>query len=199
MPLPKSTQRRKIHTRVVECHGYHRDDGLWDIEGHLTDVKTDTFSSPQGRTVPAEEPIHEMCIRLTIDEELVVHDIVAVTEHAPYPACPAAASALSSLRGSRIAAGWSSEVRRRLGGKAGCTHLREMLGPLATTAYQTLTAARSGRPESLDKDGRPVRIDSCYAYASDGELARLRWPHLFTGEPSHANTTPADDQNGHGA
>ena len=28
-----------MHTRTVECRGYLRDDGLWDIEGHMTDTK----------------------------------------------------------------------------------------------------------------------------------------------------------------
>ncbi len=38
MPLsPPAASREHIHTRVVECRGYRRDDGLWDIEGHITD------------------------------------------------------------------------------------------------------------------------------------------------------------------
>jgi len=45
MPLSASTGRKKIHRRSIECHGYQRDDGLWDIEGHLTDTKTYTFKN----------------------------------------------------------------------------------------------------------------------------------------------------------
>jgi hypothetical protein len=191
MPLPPPAGRREIHRRSIDCRGYRRDDGLWDVEAHLVDSKTRTFTAPNGRTVPAGEPVHGMWVRLTVDEHLVVRDLVAVTEHAPYPACPGAAPAMASLVGLRIASGWNAEVRRRLGGRAGCTHLVELLGPLATTAYQALAEIRLARPEALDAEGRPRRIDSCHAYAADGALVRERWPEFH--EDPGAGKAPAED------
>ena len=38
MPLPSPAPRTHIHARTVRLDGYRRADGLWDIEGHLTDV-----------------------------------------------------------------------------------------------------------------------------------------------------------------
>ena len=35
------------------------------------------------------------------------------------------------------------------------------------------------RPASRDEIGRPDKIDSCYAYAADGEVVRARWPSFF--------------------
>ena len=35
------------------------------------------------------------------------------------------------------ALGLSADVRERLGGTEGCTHIVELLGPVATTAFQT--------------------------------------------------------------
>ena len=67
-------------------------------------------------------------------------------------------------------------VKAKLGGAKGCTHLMEILIPLATAAYQTLTSLRLSRPDTLDAKGRPVRIDSCWAYAADGDLVRQRYP-----------------------
>ena len=43
MALSAPATRKLIHKRSVECHGYERSDGLWDIEGHITDVKTHDF------------------------------------------------------------------------------------------------------------------------------------------------------------
>lgn len=43
--------RRLIHQRHVECRGYLRPDGLWDIEGRLEDVKTHPVLLDEGRTV----------------------------------------------------------------------------------------------------------------------------------------------------
>ena len=40
MPLTEPAARELLHTRVIDMRGYIRDDGLWDIEGHLTDNKS---------------------------------------------------------------------------------------------------------------------------------------------------------------
>ena len=40
MPLSAPAPRHFMHNRAIECRGYQREDGLWDIEGHLVDTKT---------------------------------------------------------------------------------------------------------------------------------------------------------------
>ena len=49
MPLSTSAPRQLMHNRAIECRGYQREDGLWDIEGHLVDTKT----YPTPRATPA--------------------------------------------------------------------------------------------------------------------------------------------------
>ena len=39
MPLPPAAPRKAVHTRSIDCRGYEREDGLWDIEGRLVDTK----------------------------------------------------------------------------------------------------------------------------------------------------------------
>ena len=40
MPLENSSKsRRLMHTRFVECEGFLRDDGLWEVEAWLRDTK----------------------------------------------------------------------------------------------------------------------------------------------------------------
>ena len=59
MPLSNPVGRKPMHTRTVQCRGYLRDDGLWDIEGHLVDTKPyDIPSEDRGGTIPAGEPLH---------------------------------------------------------------------------------------------------------------------------------------------
>jgi hypothetical protein len=182
MPLPSPTDRKKIHVRRVECTGYHRADNLWDIEGHLVDSKTYDFATQWRGEVKAGTPVHEMWVRLTVDEDLLVHDVAASSDVTPYRMCPEAADKLQVLKGLKIGRGWTAEVKKRLGGAAGCTHIVELLGPVATTAYQTLVAVRRLRPDVLNAAGRPAKIDSCYAYASGSELVRELWPNHFTGK-----------------
>lgn len=171
--------REALHTRCIDMRGYRRSDGLYEVEGRVTDRKSADFTPASGgRPVAAGEPIHDMGVRLVYDESLVVHEVQTFTHAAPYAICPEAGPALQSVKGLRMTSGWGREVRSRLGGARGCTHLMELLMPLATTALQTLGGSRPGRPEALDANGRPLKIDSCYAYGAGRELVRQRWPEF---------------------
>ena len=73
-----------------------------------------------------------------------------------------------------------------MGGTHGCTHLRELLGQMATTAFQTLYPARRAREKAqLAKVARgeapaaiPSLLGTCIAYAPDSPVSIKRWPHL---------------------
>lgn len=187
MPLSPASPRQHIHTREVHCRGYHRDDGLWDIEGHLTDTKTYAFDSDYRGRVGAGEPVHDMWVRLTVDDNLILRGIEAVTDRSPFPVCPAIAPNFERLVGLSIRPGFLSRVRERLGGVEGCTHLVELMGPIATTAYQTiypyrqrLARQRGDAPPQPPKE-RPRLIDTCHAFRSDGEIVKRLWPDYYTG------------------
>ena len=180
MPLPDSPHRTELHLRRIEMRGYRRDDGLYEIDGRVVDTKNYPLSL-DGRNLAAGDAIHDMWVRLVIDEHLVVQDVVAVTDASPYAVCPEAVAPMRVIIGERIRAGWSTMVKDKLGGAAGCTHLMELLIPMATAAYQSLSGVRLARPDVLDRNGRPVKIDSCYAYASQREIVKLRWPQFHTG------------------
>lgn len=180
-PLPfvdePAIDREELHLRRIDMRGYRRSDGLYEVEGRVTDSKTSDFTPANGDSrVAAGEPIHDMGVRLVYDERMLVHDVQAFTLAAPYPMCPEATRAMQAIKGLRMVAGFNNEVRSRLGGAQGCTHLMELLMPLATTAHQTLGGKRAGRSEPLDSNGRPLKIDSCYAYSAERELVLQRWP-----------------------
>jgi hypothetical protein len=181
MPLPSSVPREELHLRRYELRGYRRDDGLYDIESRMTDTKSQPLTLQSGRVVDTGEPIHDMWIRVVIDGELNVVDVVAATDSSPFDICHEATATLQSIKGMRIAAGWTMAVKGRLAGKKGCTHLTEMLLPLATVAFQTLAPVRLAKPAAVDFTGRPLKINTCYAYASDREVVRERWPEFYDG------------------
>ena len=176
MPLSKPTTRNHLHSRDIQCRGFKRDDGLWDIEGSIIDTKTYSFDNIDRGGVSAGEPVHHMEIRLTLDYDLVIHAAEAVTEAGPYTICGNITQTFERLKGLTIGAGWRKEVMRLMGGVAGCTHLRDLLmGPLAVTAMQTIMAARERRL-SADEPTKPPIIDSCHAYASEGPIVERQWP-----------------------
>lgn len=190
MPLSKASPRKLLHTREVVCRGYLRDDGLWDIEGSITDIKA--YSSPHK---PAGEPIHHMLIRLTVDNELVVQNAEVSTEAAPHTICGQVAPNYQALKGLRVKAGWRQSVLERLGGAHGCTHITDVLvGPLAVTAVKTVLRWLNPDPEKqYDPAVRPKLLDSCYALRGDGPVAKRRWPGHYTGPQSGQSGAAGQD------
>jgi hypothetical protein len=181
MPLSTPAGRTPLHTRLVDCRGYRRDDGLWDIEGRVTDAKAYDFENESRGRVSAGDYVHDLSIRLTVDEDLVIHDVEAASDAFPFPACPAITPAVRKLIGLSVAPGWMRDVRRELGGTRGCTHLIELLGPVATTAYQTVFPTREKREAADANRAKPGHLDTCHALASDGEAVRKHWPDFYTG------------------
>ncbi|MEQ9813569.1 MAG: DUF2889 domain-containing protein [Azospirillaceae bacterium] len=194
MPLSPPAEREPIHTRTVTCRGYRRQDGLWDIEGHITDVKAYAFDNQyRGRVVPGD-PIHEMWIRLTVDDTLTIRAVEAATDKSPYAMCGAITPAYEALVGLIIRPGFTRLVRQRLGGAKGCTHITELIGPVATTAFQTVYpvlarergeggAATGTREESTGR--RPPLLNSCHAFAATSPVVKHIWPEHYeppTGE-----------------
>lgn len=187
MPLSPPAERQDIHTRQVICRGFRRTDGLWDVEGELIDTKAYSFPNKyRGGTIEPGDPLHGMLMRITIDDDLTIHSVEATIDKAPYGLCNAVAPSFKQLEGLRIGPGFQRKVKEMLGGVKGCTHLVELLGPIATTAFQTiypiLAHERAAAEPEEGPRQRPALLNSCHVYASNGELVRRRWPDLFTGD-----------------
>ncbi len=186
MPLSPPVEREPIHIRTVTCRGYRRSDGLWDIEGHLVDTKAYHFESRWRGTLAPGEPVHGMWLRLTVDDDLVVRGCEAAMDASPFPVCPSITHAFEALVGLAIAPGWNAKVKQLLGGIQGCTHLVELLGPIATTAYQTIFPCRERERRKADPDAPPppvekTPINTCHALRSDGPVVKALWPEHYTG------------------
>lgn len=176
MPLPPAAPRAPMHTREVVCCGYRRIDGLWDIEARMTDRKGYAVHNDH-RTVDAGDLFHDMALRITVDDTLLILGIDTCIDAGPHRMCPAVTPNFQRLLGLRIEAGFGAELRRRLGGVHGCTHLVELFGQLATTAIQTIHPLRRN-PAGKDCTTRPAQIDTCHALAATGEVVAKYWPRF---------------------
>jgi hypothetical protein len=119
---------------------------------------------------------------LTIDLDMNVHDAEAVTDEGPYAICGDITPNFKSLVGLKIGPGWRREIRARLGGIKGCTHLVELLGPLGTTAFQATGRARAARIEGKPLTRKPHQLNMCHVYADDSPATLQRWPQFYTGK-----------------
>ncbi len=203
MPLSPPVGRQHLHTRRVTCEGFFRDDGLWDIEGRITDTKSYEHANEWRGPLKAGDFVHDMSIRLTLDHKFTIVDVEAVTDKSPYRVCGEVAPDFRKLIGLRIGGGFHRAVRERLGGVHGCTHIVELLGPVATTAFQTVSSgkarelnrahrARTGslpKPDSGAKPKAPRRpyvIDTCHAWRADGDVVKRWAPAFYTGPDAEA-------------
>ena len=179
MALTKPQPRKHLHTRDIQCRGYERDDGLWDIEGRIIDTKTYSFENFDRGGVASGEAVHHMEIRLTVDDDLVVQKAEASTESSPYSICGDMNHVFSTLEGAAIVPGWRGEVIKRMGGVKGCVHLTDLVtGPIAVTAHQTIQTARQRRKKGVP--GKPPpQLNSCHAYAQGSDIVKRIWPEYY--------------------
>lgn len=184
MPLSAPVPRQLLHQRVVQCAGYRREDGLWDIEGQIVDTKAYSFpNEDRGGAIQAGEPLHDMWIRLTVDDQFQIRDVEACTDASPFGLCPAIASRYRQLIGARIGPGWSLKLRELFNGVQGCTHMTELLGPVATTFFQTIYGQRYDEEDAKPATDRapPPVLNTCHALASDSPVVKKRWPRVYSG------------------
>jgi hypothetical protein len=176
MPLPPSTEREELHHRSISLKVYRRQDGLYDAEAHLVDTKPFPFQRLDNPVpTPPGGPLHDFWLRLVLDDEHTIHAIDVAADATPFGHCPGAAAQLAVLVGQRIGRGWSRVLRERLARADNCTHLVELLQPLASAA---LIGIRGARPyaERFPPGGGPSQLDSCYAWSGERELVARLWP-----------------------
>jgi len=182
VPLPATAQREHIHTRTIVINAYRRSDGLMDVEGQITDVKPFQHQMMDG-LVEAGEPVHDLAIRITLDDSLTVRDAVASMDSTAHELCPAAAPNFKNIIGLQIAGGWNKKVKEAMSPGLGCTHIIEMLAQMASGAKQAMWSRKPGEkmdlPPPQQREIMPGMLNSCYAYRQDGELVQQHFPRSY--------------------
>jgi hypothetical protein len=178
MPLPPCpTPRQRLHTRRITYEGWQREDGLFDIDAHLHDVKDHDFELLTG-VRPAREAVHDMWVRVTIDRNFDVHGIEVKTDGMPYPgACDRIEPAYAKLVGANLVSGFRKRLHETMGGIKGCTHVTELLGSLPTAAVQTF----AGLQREDEGEGKPFQLDRCHALATTTDTVRRYYPKWYVG------------------
>jgi len=186
MPLSEPVARKNIHRRNIDCRGFLREDGLWDIETHLIDTKSDITLALERGEIKAGEALHDISLRVTIDSELIIKDIEASTDLAPMNACSDPNPWYKKLIGEQIATGWRLKVKAIFAGVQGCTHLNDMLTISAATAFQTVypwQMQQNIRKVGADKTFKYVAgmmLNSCHGFSQEGHMIKSNWPDLST-------------------
>jgi hypothetical protein len=175
------TRRALRHTRAIAVQAYARDDGLWDLDARITDIKeNDTLLASGPR--PGGTALHDLSLRLTVDLQLTIVDVEAVSDAVPYPGfCNTIGPAYKQLIGLNLMKGFRHELKQRVAGIAGCTHLTELAQILPTAALQafandvwaTNDLASDAAGEAQHK---PFQLDKCHALRTDGGAVAQFYP-----------------------
>ena len=188
LPAPKISRALR-HVRNIEAQAFEREDGLWDIDTRITDTKTRVSHLASGDRLPGD-PIHDLWLRVTINTSLTIVDVDAVSDAVPYPGyCNTIGPAYKKLIGLNLMRGFRKELRERLAGIEGCTHLTELAGVLPTAAIQAFAGdvlPTGDTGSGADMTQVPFQLDRCQALRRDGPAVEKYYPRWFI-KPSTNN------------
>ena len=156
MAISPPKTRLLTHTRHIEFKGYLREDGLWDIEAEMADTREHAYLTREGVEVAPPSRFHNMLLRVTLDERMVIQALESAMPATPFPECTKAEDPMQRLVGARLGRGWRKAIDEALGGVQGCTHMRELLFNVATAAFQTIPVYRRRLSRAESKPMLPM-------------------------------------------
>ena len=183
MPLPApASPRRRAHVRRIEIEGFLRDDGLYELDASLVDVKDVDYPLASGLR-PAGVPVHLMRVRVTLDAAFTIVDAYACSDGVPYfGMCDTIGPAYRKLIGLSLVRGFRRTVGEMFADVRGCTHMTELLLSLPTAAIQTFATFRRENDDSGDK---PFQLDRCHALETSSPTVLQYYPRWYR-EPTDA-------------
>jgi DUF2889 family protein len=172
----------KIHTRNMEISTYDGGDNHIIVEGQLRDDRlVSTYHHISGKKRPPQN-VHHMIVRMCIDcASLSIMEVYVDMPGVPNEECGKTAESLKKLEGIRIVPGFTSRVKKLLGGTRGCLHLTTLVLAMAPAIMQGFWAFRS-RTQDADKISPEVvekyLLNTCWVWRKEGPLAEQLFSSL---------------------
>ena len=194
MTLPQAAAQRQLkHRRQIDVQVFSRGNGLWEVDAVLTDTKTRATDFIDGSR-PAGTPIHDMLLRLVVNEKLDILEAGSATRWMPYTGtCNDHDDAYGALVGLNLLQNFRHALRQKLGGVQGCTHITELAQTLPTAVVQAFAGDVIDTRGAGDNAQQPFQIDRCHALRSDGEIVRLHYPRWYRAAAAVSTHTPDTD------
>lgn len=175
MSLIEQCKGEKIRTRNISVAVYTIDQESIAVEGVLKDDRMITQYAFVGDEFPPGT-VHHMAIRMRIrGESLTIEEIEVEMPCTPYDICIENRNSLDKLKGLSITRGFTSRVKKTLGGINGCVHLTALLLSMAPAAIQGYMTNLTRRPGVNIENAEALMqflIDSCSVWRSDRALAK---------------------------
>ena len=194
MALPTAASDRQLkHRRSIDVQIYTRGNGLWEVDAHISDVRSRETRMVNG-VLPAGQPIHDMLLRLVVDERCNIVEAGAQTTAMPYPGqCDRYGEIYSRLVGLNLLKGFRQAVRERVGGALACTHITELAQLLPTAVVQAFAGEVIDTHGASADSTQPFQIDRCHALRADSPTVQTYYPRWYRATPTDPAPTPSDN------
>lgn len=169
----ESRKGERLHSRSMEIVTYACDVDHIIIEGRLKDDRlVETYHISGERRLP--QTVHDMTIQVQINcSTLSIEDIHAKMPSVPNEECNQTSETLNKLKGMRISPGFTSRVKRAIGGKRGCLHLTTLVLAMAPAIMQGFWVHGSRSPEGRHITPDLIEnylVDTCWVWRREGDL-----------------------------
>jgi hypothetical protein len=180
--MPQTPGRREVHMRRIEMRAFARDDGLWDVEAHLRDEKPFSYVDPGRGRQEAGDAVHDIRVRLTLDDDRVIRDVGVEMGSMPFGTCHEIKDTLRPLIGERVGRGWR-QILKKIPRNTTCAHVHELLVPMATVVHQGMALGRNPEGKvAIEPDPRladkPFFVDDCHSWRADGPVVARFYPQF---------------------
>jgi hypothetical protein len=163
---------KKIHSRNIEISTYEYDEENIIVEGELKeDLLIPIYVSGKKRR---PHTVHHMVIKMLIDcSSLTIKEIIVEMPGIPYDWCTETSDSLDSIKGLKIAPGFTSKVRKIVGESKKCSHLTTLLLAIAPAVMQGYWIYNARKPSGGKVPSGMMEnylIDTCWVWRKDGPL-----------------------------
>jgi len=164
----------RVHTRTLRIDTFAVDDEHVIVEGSLEDTRhLPSYSLAQKARPPAR--IHGMTVRLLIGGfPARIVEAEAEMPEVPLEECRRAAESLNKLVGLYIVYGFTKEVKDRLDGVEGCSHLTSLVLTMGSAAIQGTAAHHARKPPAPELAAGMLEYmkNTCCVWREDGPTYR---------------------------
>ncbi|MEW6184912.1 MAG: DUF2889 domain-containing protein [Thermodesulfobacteriota bacterium] len=166
-----------VHERKIDIHTYPLENDQVIVEGWLRDERMVPGRTRDGKPRPPGV-VHWMCVRLLLGgRPITILEAEAEMPTIPNPLCPTVADSVKKIIGLSIVAGFSEQVRQKLYGVEGCSHLMHLIlamGPAGLHGYWADQGQKTTNlPRSLEETPNlEYLINSCRLWREDGPLIK---------------------------
>ena len=169
-----SSKGRKIHTRNIEICTYESGSENIIVEGRLKEDRLIPFYHNFGEKHP-HQTVHNMVIQMLVEcSSLTIMEINVEMPETPHEECLQTSNSIQKIKGLRISPGFTSKVKKALGGINGCLHLTTLvlaMAPAIIQGYWVYRNKEKGDNEISPEIINDYLIDTCWVWRKDGPLA----------------------------